>query len=210
MAVKFGTELCSDVHQDLPEITWSEETWYYCRCATIFSCTLGPVQMHIQLSLLDPPCWTATSTSLVVGASYRGGMNHRNLHLLGPAPVSNNLIMLWMSLLNTRSLANKTFILNYFLYRQNWILYSWRKLGFDLVSLLLSLNSFLRLVISQLSGKGGGGGGQASVFENEFHCRQLSPVFYPSWNWSWNWTPLPESSGESYARIWLCFNCCWC
>lgn len=108
----------------------SEETSYSYRCAAIFSCCLGPVQSGSwhrwiwavrppapsDLPAKPPPVWRLVQF-------YRGGVNLSNLRLLGRAPVSNTLITLRMALLNTRS--NKTFILNdFFLSRQDWILYS--------------------------------------------------------------------------------------
>lgn len=107
---------------------------------------------------------------------FRGGVNYNNLRLLRSVPASNNLTILWMALLNVRSLANKTFILNDF-FLSSGLDFLYLKPGFILRNLLLFQNFFPQVVPMLAPLRSLTGGGLSSIFKHKFRCRELPPVF---------------------------------
>lgn len=106
----------------------------------------------------------------------RGGVNYNNLRLLRSVPAFNNLTILWMALLNVRSLANKTFILNDF-FLSSGLDFLYLKPGFVLRNLLLFQNFFPQVVPMLAPLRSLTGGGLSSIFKHKFRCRELPPVF---------------------------------
>lgn len=110
-----------------------------------------------------------------------GGVNHSNLRLLRRAPNNNEMTTIQMAVLNTRSLANKSFVLNdFFLSSERDFLFlteTWIRPGES-----VSLSEFLPPECAFVSTPrtSGRGGGLVTVFKKKFRVRQLPSAIFSS------------------------------
>lgn len=127
-------------------------------------------EVHAGFQQQPPVVWMHRARK----ASHRG-VNHRNLRMLArDSSARTGNIQIRLALLNVRSIANKTFLLNNFFVSKHldflFLTETWlRPGGCTAFSELLPSNC-LFFNSPRSSGKGGG---LASVFRTKHHCKQI-------------------------------------